>query len=271
MIHVFGSSGFLGSNFCDYLEKKNIKHLKFTSKKNIKKINTFYVYNKKYYKFINNEDVVIFFIAPTSVKIIQEKSNFYFKFNKKIKKILKLINPKTYMIYISTDYVYSGKDPFYIDNANAKPINLYGKLKLDIEHFVKKKFPNFLILRSPKIFSNDIKLNSLFKEIYNKLKNRKKLYVLEDQKIQLLNLDDFIKIVFKTINKKKKIIGNYNLVGKMITRFNFAKLVAKKLNFEKNFIVPIKYDTLKSLYLPKNLILKSNFYKKIKFKNNFKI
>ena len=140
MIHVFGSSGFLGSNFCKWLNKKKINHLEFTSKKKLTKKNSFYLYNKKPFKFIKDKDVVIFFIAATSVKNIKDKSNFYLNFNKKIKNILKIINSKAYLIYISTDYVYSGKNSFYNDNANPQPINLYGKLKLDIEFFIKKKF-----------------------------------------------------------------------------------------------------------------------------------
>jgi len=271
MIHVFGSSGFLGSNFCKWLNKKKINHLQFTSKKKLTKKNSFYLYNKKPFKFIKDKDVVIFFIAATSVKNIKDKSNFYLNFNKKIKNILKIINSKAYLIYISTDYVYSGKNSFYNDNANPQPINLYGKLKLDIEFFIKKNFSNFLILRSPKIFSNNINFNTLYSETYRKLKNKEKLNVLVDQKIQLLNLDDFIKIIYKIINKKIKIIGNYNLVGKTITRYVFAKLIASKFNLEKNLINPVYHVTLRAAYLPKRLILKSSLYNKINFKCKFKI
>jgi dTDP-4-dehydrorhamnose reductase len=271
MIHVFCSSGFFGSNFCKWLNKKKINHLQFTSKKKLKKKNSFYLYNKKPFKFIKDKDVVIFFIAATSVKNIKDKSNFYLNFNKKIKDILKMINTKAYLIYISTDYVYSGKNSFYNDNANPQPINLYGKLKLDIEFNIKKNFSNYLILRSPKIFSNNIKLNTLYSETYKKLKNKEKLNVLVDQKIQLLNLDDFIKIILKIINKKIKIVGNFNLVGKTITRYDFTKLIARKFNFKKNLINPISYKSLKEKYFPKKLILKTNLYKKINFNHKFKM
>jgi len=271
MIHVFGSSGFLGSNICNFLNKNKIKYLQFTSKKKLKKKNSFYLYDRKPFNFIKDNDIVIFLIAPTSVKNIQDKKNFYLEFNKKIKNILKLINSKTYIIYISTDYVYSGNENFYIDNANPQPKNFYGKLKLDIEFNIKKDFSNYLILRSPKIFSTNIKLNTLYSEIYKKLKNKEKLNALVDQKIQLLNLDDFIKIILKIINKKIKIIGNFNLVGKTITRYDFTKLIAKKFNFKKNLINPISFKSLKEKYLPKKLILRTNLYKKINFNHKFKI
>ena len=111
--------------------------------------------------------------AATSVEKIENNRKLYYELNKKIKNILKLINSKAYIIYISTDYVYSGNKNFYHDNSLPGPKNFYGKLKLDIEKYIKKNFNNYLILRTPKIFSNNINLKSLYSETYKKLKEKK--------------------------------------------------------------------------------------------------
>ena len=117
MIHIFGSSGFLGSNLNKFLTKKKINFLTFTSKKNnTDNKKNFYLYSKKSFKKIQNNDQIIFLLAPTNVKKIEDKKKFFLKYNNKIKKILKLINRNVYILYISSDYVYSGNQNIYNDN-----------------------------------------------------------------------------------------------------------------------------------------------------------
>ena len=267
MIHIFGSSGFLGSNLSKFFFKKKIKHKRFTSKKKIK--NSFN-YNKASYKLIKRGDTVIFLIAPTSVQKIENNKKFYLKFNHKVKKILSSINPNVYMIYISSDYVYSGKKNFYSDNAKTAPVNLYGKLKVLMENEIKKKFTKYIILRSPKIFSNNLRNKTLYRDIFLNLKQKKIVKTLNDQKIQLLNIEDFFQIIFKIIQTKKNIIGIYNIVGKTISRKIFAKLIAEKYKLDKRLILTSKLNT-GLVKIPKKLILKTNLYKKLNFNFNFKI
>ena len=267
MIHIFGSSGFLGSNLSKFFFKKKIKHKKFTSKKKIK---NFLNYNKASFKLIKNEDTVIFLIAPTSVQKIENNKRFYLQFNNKVKKILRSINSKAYLIYISSDYVYSGKKNFYFDNAKSDPINFYGKLKVLMENEIKKKFSKFIILRSPKIFSNNLRDKTLYRDIFRNLKQKKMVKTFNDQKIQLLNIEDFLKIIFKIIQTKNNITGIYNIVGKTISRKIFAQLIAKKYNLDKRLILTSKLNT-GIVKIPKKLILKTNLYKKLKFNFNFKL
>ena len=114
------------------------------------------------------------------------------------------------------------------------------------------------------IFSNNIKLKTLYSETYKKLKDKKKLIVLSDQNIQLLNLKNFIKIIHKIIKIKNKPKGNFNLPGKKTTRYEFSKLIAKKFKLDEKLIKPVKYNELRKFYLPKKLILKTNLYKLLK-------
>lgn len=268
MIHIFGISGFLGSNTCTFLSKKNIKIKKFTSKKNMK--NSYSIYEKYHLKKVKDNDIVIFFSGATSVTKI-EKNNYKYKiFNEKIKKVLNSINQKASIIYISSDYVYSGKKNCYQDNSKANPINFYGKLKLDIENHIKKNFNKYLILRSPKIFSEKLDSNCFYLENYKKLVNKEIIYAFEDQKIQLLNLSDFQKILFKII-KKNSIYGTYNLTGTLTSRYKFIISIAKKHNLSKNLIFPNKLKKKNLFNIPYKLNLKTKLYKVINFRLNYKI
>ena len=268
MIHIFGISGFLGSSLNTFFSKKKFKLNKFTSKPKIK--NAHSINDKKFLKKIEDNDLVIFLSGATSITKIENNNQKYKKFNKKIKKILNSINQKASIIYISSDYVYSGKQDSYQDTSKGNPINFYGKLKLEIEDYIRKKFPKHLILRTPKIFSEDININSLYLENYKKLINKKKIYAFEDQKIQLLNLNDFHQIVLKII-KKNSIYGTYNLSGTLTTRYKFITSIAKKYNLNRNLIFPNKLKKKNPFNLPYKLNLKTKLYKIINFKLNYKI
>jgi dTDP-4-dehydrorhamnose reductase len=53
------------------------------------------------------------------------------------------------MIHLSTDYVFDGRSPVsYGEDAEPNPLNIYGKSKLQGEHYIKEILGNFLIIRT---------------------------------------------------------------------------------------------------------------------------
>ena len=59
--------------------------------------------------------------------------------------ISKIKNNDIHLIFISTEFVYSGKKGNYSENSKSYPINLYGKQKLLIENYIKKYYKLFNI------------------------------------------------------------------------------------------------------------------------------
>uniref|UniRef100_A0AAY4AZS8 Methionine adenosyltransferase 2 subunit beta n=1 Tax=Denticeps clupeoides TaxID=299321 RepID=A0AAY4AZS8_9TELE len=57
-----------------------------------------------------------------------------------------------FLIYISTDYVFDGRNPPYGENDAPNPLNLYGKTKLEGEREVLRHNPEAAILRVPILF-----------------------------------------------------------------------------------------------------------------------
>jgi dTDP-4-dehydrorhamnose reductase len=57
------------------------------------------------------------------------------------------------LIHISTDYVFDGKkgEPYFEDDM-ALPLNVYGKTKLEGEHFVRKINPKHFVLRTAALY-----------------------------------------------------------------------------------------------------------------------
>ncbi len=61
-------------------------------------------------------------------------------------------NFKTFLVYVSTDYVFSGEKGSYIETDELKPVNYYGQTKLIGEQEVKKLQSEWCIIRPSVIY-----------------------------------------------------------------------------------------------------------------------
>jgi S-adenosylmethionine synthetase len=82
----------------------------------------------------------------------------YLQLNVQVPKDLATISKANgiFLIYISTDYVFDGKQPPY-DALTGKPnpLNLYGKTKLAGEKAIQEVYPEAVILRVPILYVVD--------------------------------------------------------------------------------------------------------------------
>ncbi|KAI9293984.1 NAD(P)-binding protein [Neoconidiobolus thromboides FSU 785] len=58
----------------------------------------------------------------------------------------------TRLIYISTNYVFDGKNPPYLPSAQPNPLNFYGKSKYEGEKAVVKINPQSIVVRVPILY-----------------------------------------------------------------------------------------------------------------------
>jgi len=115
--------------------------------------------------------------------------------------VLSCMKHKTKLIYISTDYVYEGKDGEYKETDSVKPFTKYGWSKLGGECSVKL-YDNHLILRV-----------SMNKYPFPHPK------ALVDMKKSLMYIDEAAVITLKLLDIK----GTINIGGKSQSVYNFVK------------------------------------------------
>lgn len=147
---LIGYTGFVGGQ----LAKQHVFNFHFNSK-NINKIE-----GEKF-------DLVVCAGAPGAKWL----ANKYPEQDKKA--ILKLINSLStietdFFVLISTIDVYPM--PFLVDETTEIEANLqhpYGKHRLELEEFVRKKFKNYLVIRLPALFGKGLKKNFIFDLIHN--------------------------------------------------------------------------------------------------------
>ncbi len=58
-------------------------------------------------------------------------------------------------IFLSTDYVFDGSQPEYIETDTYSPLNIYGQCKADAEEWLLKQTPRSLIIRTTNIYGWD--------------------------------------------------------------------------------------------------------------------
>lgn len=195
---------------------------------------------------ISKPDAVIHTAALTNVDECEVNKELAWKINvigtKNIVNMSK--NYNSFLIYVSTDYIFDGRKGMYKENDEPNPINYYGLTKLKGEEEVMR-LNNYSIVRTSVIYGSTPasgKVNFALWVIEN-LRKRKEIKVVVDQwnsPTLNINLADMIIEILE-----RKLNGIYHLAGATrINRYDFARLIAKTFELDENLIIPITSDQI---------------------------
>lgn len=253
---VCGGSGLVGRTLIDNLLKNNI-HSVGTYNKN--KFNNLIYIN---FEDINMIEEKILEIKPNfCISSIAERQNEICENNwDEIKKInvdiaynIALICKKhnIFLIHLSTDYVFDGLNPPFTPLSLTNPLQNYGISKLIAEKRILSIFnndKNFLIIRVPVLYSNNIKnfsesaVSLITKKVINKIENVKE----DNYSVRRpVFIDDLCAFIINCINEKKLsgIHCFYNPFDK-ITKYEIAKKCANILHKDISHISPLNEKPL---------------------------
>jgi dTDP-4-dehydrorhamnose reductase len=79
------------------------------------------------------------------------------------------------MVYISTDYVFDGKDGPYQEDAPVNPLSVYARHKLEAEQMVLAQIENALVLRITNVYGDEERGKNFIARIIQQCKEGKKL------------------------------------------------------------------------------------------------
>lgn len=185
--------------------------------------------------------IIIHLAAITDVDQCEEQRELAHLINTKATEILAREASKTqsFFVYLSTDYVFDGKTGLKNERDFANPINYYGKTKLEGESAVKNFASSHLIIRTSTPFGIHAKKKSFPLWVKENLESKKEIPVLVDQFTSPTYVPNLSAMIMETTTKP--ITGIIHLAGATrISRFEFATMVADRLNLDKALLKPKK-------------------------------
>ncbi|MDR6941172.1 SDR family oxidoreductase [Mucilaginibacter pocheonensis] len=129
------------------------------------------------------------------------------------------------LVYISTDYIFNGKNGPYTEDEEPDPINVYGKHKLMAEQ-ITKTTNNYLIARITNVYGEEIRSKNFISRLILMLQNteEKELKLPFDQFSTPVYAGDVARMLYKLIADNKT--GVYHLSSTdYYTRYHLAERV----------------------------------------------
>ena len=240
---VLGGSGFVGLYITKYL---NAIGTSFSGKDGFVKLD---ITNENEVKNLFEKikpDVVINSAAMADVDLCERESKLAELINglsvEWLAYATEQVNAK--FVQISTDYVFDGETGNYKEGDETNPINEYGKSKLLGEVNALKHDSVVLRIEMPYGVNLSKNKNVFFESIMRNLKNNKQVNAATDQIISPTYIGNVAPAIKKLVESNS--IGIFHLASKEnLSRYEFAKLIAKEFNLDTSNIKPVKLDDFK--------------------------
>jgi dTDP-4-dehydrorhamnose reductase len=147
------------------------------------------------------------------------------------------------LIYISTDYVFDGEKGLYDEEDKPNPVNYYGLTKLEGERQVIEHSKNYAILRTSVLYGWHPWKQNFATWVINQLKQDKEINVVDDHYNTPTLADNLAEIAVEVAEKDR--LGLYHASGReRISRYEFAKQIAKTYNLNSDLVKPAKMSQL---------------------------
>ena len=163
---------------------------------------------------------------------------------------------KSFFIFLSTDFIFSGEKGMYKEEDEAQPVNYYGQTKLLAENEVKKYSSDWSIVRTVLVYGKSFSNRpNILTGASAAMQKGEKLKIFDDQLRTPTYVEDLAGSIIQIISKKAK--GIYHISGEDVkTPYEMCIDLASYLNLDASFITKI---TEKDFQQPAKRPLKTGF------------
>ena len=189
-------------------------------------------------------DRIIHLAAMTGVDLCETEQDLAMTINAKATKTLaeQAAKNNCFFVYVSTDYIFDGKNGMRKESDTPNPLGFYGKSKLEGEYTLNKLASPYAIARTSTPFGLH-KKKSFPLWVKENLEAKKEIPVLVDQFTSPTFVPNLSQMLIEVATRQ--ITGVIHLAGATrISRYDLAELVAEKLSLEKKLLVPTKIDEM---------------------------
>ncbi len=186
-------------------------------------------------------DRIIHLAAMTNVELCETEKELATKINVDSTEIIakQAAKQQAFFVYVSTDYIFDGKNGMKKENEHVSPLGFYGKSKLEGEFILNKLASSWCIARTSSPFGIHYKKKSFPLWVKENLEAKKEIPVLIDQFTSPTYVPNLSKMLIEVTTRQ--ITGVIHLAGATrISRYELAVLVADKLSLNKKLLIPTK-------------------------------
>lgn len=250
-VFIAGASGLVGSNCLKYLTEQgwNVKGSYFSfATENTVFYNTLKPGHPENFDIVSfHPDVIVHCGALTHVDYCEShEDESYEQTVQSTKNLIAVAKQcKARFVYISTDYVFDGKNGPYKEDAPVNPLSVYARHKLDAEQLSLSELPNTLVLRVTNVYGNEVRGKNFIARIIEQCKNNQKLTLKlpYDQFATPTNAWDIARAMFVLLRDNKK--GIYHICSSdFMNRVELALRVLHYFPEAKYDLIPISTEEL---------------------------
>lgn len=144
-------------------------------------------------------------------------------------------------IYISSNGIYDGKSAPYREDDKAKPINFYGKIKLEGEKVAKKTGVPHAIVRPILMYgwNNPSSRPNIVTFALSKLRKGEKVHVYDDVYVNPLFVQSCADAIWKIVKDER--YDTFNIAGKeRVSIYGLIQKAARIFGFDPGLVMPVQ-------------------------------
>jgi len=188
----------------------------------------------------SSPDAVVHLASITDVDICERDPELANAVNAESTRIIaeECLKAGSYLVNVSTDYVFDGRRGNYNEDDQPNPVNVYGRSKLKGEEATRATSNEFCVARTSVVYGWGRSSRPNFGSwAYSELKSGRQVKVVKNQYCSPTLSSHLAKMLLEVA--ESRIFGTIHLAGaSRLSRYEFAQRIAAEFGLEMKLIFP---------------------------------
>lgn len=244
-ILVLGSSGLIGTSLTQMLKKSHIVFTTSHERKNddssinLDLLSDYSI--EKAFELSRPEIVINLCAIYKNLDFCEDNKKLVMSINgTSLIPISKLSNKfRSFLINLSTDYVFDGKKGNYKESDLPSPINFYGVSKYEGEKNIQEIADRYCIVRTSMVYGRNSVKKTLPDWILDEIRSGNELRIINDQYMTPTYLENLCKMLMEIIRSQYG--GIIHLAGpERMSRYVFALKLLRVFGLSDDKLIPVE-------------------------------